>query len=230
MQITESNVVQFGSFMLSEPITAITDVLLALLCFIIIFRLRVLKKETGSYSAWSFFFLGMGLSTLTGTIVHGCRHYQTEDAHYNTWMFMNVLSGLSVFFAQLATVKYIHQRSKHAKLLQTIAWIQLVCYFVLILIFRSFNVVKIQVAVAMIPVMIIHIAGFRKGIKGGGWVGAGIGMSFFSAVFHTFKISINEIWFNYNDLSHVFIGASFILIATGVLKGAEKEAAGGSGS
>jgi len=214
---TQSNVFQLGSLILSEPITALTDLLLAILCSVIILRLLKFRNETGVMSPWSFFFLGMGLSTLTGAIVHGLRHYQTTDANYNTWMCMNILSGLSVFFAQLATAGYIGKISDKGGRYKTMAGIQLGCYIVLIFLFRSFEVVKIQIAVGMIPVLIIHLIGYRKGISGGGWVAAGIGTSFFSAIFHTFKISIDPVWCNFNDLAHVFIGISFVLIAKGVL-------------
>jgi hypothetical protein len=206
MSSTQPNVMQFGSFILSEPITALTDLLLAFLCLAIILRLRKGKAKSDTALFWSLFFLGMGLSTLTGSVVHGMRHYQSISTNHTTWMFMNILSGASVFFAQLATYQYIGKRSRYGSAYRILAWTQLGCYAVLILIFRSFEVVKIQVAVGMIPVMIIHIVGYRKGIRGGGWVGAGIGASFFSAIFHTFKLSIDEV-----------IGISFVLIAKGVL-------------
>ncbi|MFI5148469.1 MAG: DUF6962 family protein [Bacteroidia bacterium] len=214
---TSFNGIHLGSFLLSEPVTALTDLLLALLCLIIIFRLRRSQKTGAASTSWSFFFAGMGLSTFTGALVHGMRAYQTDAAHYNTWMVMNVVSGLSVFFAQMATVDFLRKSGRGDRIYKTIALIQLGCFIVLILLFRNFEVVKVQVAAGMVPVMIIHLTGLRKGVTGSGWIGAGIGVSFCSAIFHTFKLSIHPVWCNFNDLSHLFIGISFVLIAKGIL-------------
>jgi hypothetical protein len=158
----------------------------------------------------------MGLSVFTGVVVHGFRRYQSEDTHYNTWMLMNIIAGGSVYFAQIATARSILKDSSQGTLLSTIARIQALIYMACIAAVHSFSVVKIQIAAGMVPVMIIHFYDYRKGIKGGAWVGIGIALSFFSAVFHTLKLTISERWFNYNDISHVFIGASFVLISAGI--------------
>ncbi len=129
---------------------------------------------------------------------------------------MNSIAGCSVYFAQVAASRSVLKDSGQGTILRIIAQVQILAYLTCLFFIHSFMVVKIQIAAGMLPVMIIYIMNYRKGGKGGGWIGLGIGLSFFSAIFHTLKLSINERWFNYNDLSHIFITASFILIAAGV--------------
>lgn len=202
--------------MLSEPVTAISDLLLAVFCLAIVASFRKFRKLENSVYSWQVFFLLMGASTFIGVIVHGFRYYQSIPVHDNTWMLMNVIAGVSIYFAQLATSRSILKNSKNGAILRKIAAAQIVVYLILILIFRSFNVVKIQVAAGMVPVMIIYFYDFKKGVQGGAWLGTGIALSFVPAVFHSLKVTISENWFNHNDISHVFIGASFALISYGI--------------
>jgi hypothetical protein len=212
----ESFAINIGDFALSEPVTAISDLLLTLLCLSVCKLLQRMSGKNSAITYWQLFFFGMSLSVLTGVFVHGFRHYQTEEQHYLTWMLMNSITGCSVYFAQLATSRSVLKDTRQGNILRMIAQVQILVYLTCLFFIHSFMVVKIQIAAGMVPVMVIYIMNYRKGGKGGGWIGLGIGLSFFSAVFHTLKLSINERWFNYNDLSHVFITASFIMIAAGV--------------
>jgi len=220
----ESFAIHIGNFALSEPTTTISDFLLTLYCLLINLFLRRRRNGDAAMASWQFFFAGMGLSFLAGVFVHGLRHYQTEEAHYNTWMVMNVITGCSVYFAQIATSRSILKGGRGELLMRTTANVQFILYLVCIYLFHSFNAVKIQIAVAMVPVMLINFFDYRKGTKGGAWLGVGIGISFFSAVFHTLKLSISERWFNYNDISHLFLAGSFTMMIMGIsrrMNGAE---------
>jgi hypothetical protein len=197
-----------GIFKLTEPVTALSDLLLTMLCFSIAVRLKKYKTLSSSIPSWQTFFVIMGISTFTGVLVHGLRNYQTEETHNQFWMGMNVISGVSIYFAQIATVKGILSHSKYGPTLRLVATIQVAAYLVCIALF--------QIAAGMIPVLILNFYDFKKGTPGGAWMGTGIAISFISAVFHTLKLSISERWFNYNDISHVFIATSFIFMARGL--------------
>jgi hypothetical protein len=212
----ESFAIHIGGFALTEPITAVSDFLLTLLCLAICRKLQPFRKQEPAAAFWQYFFIGMGLSVLTGVVVHGFRQYQSEAEHYNTWMGMNVITGCSVYFAQIATALSVLKGGKGEKRMRTLATVQFVVYLACISLFHSFNAVKIQIAAGMIPVMVLNIIDSRKGAKGGAWLATGIGLSFFSAVCHTLKFSISERWFNYNDISHLFIASSFIGIYIGI--------------
>ena len=60
----------FLGFQVAEPVTALTDFILTVMCFAFYFQLFSRKKET-SIQSWRLFFLFMGISTLLGAITHG---------------------------------------------------------------------------------------------------------------------------------------------------------------
>ncbi len=209
--------IHIGSFLLSEPVTAVTDLLLGAFCISRAAAFHKFREQDSSLAAWQTFFLLMGISTLMGVIVHGLICYQSEKVHLTIWLWMSVISGISIYFAQVATSRSLLKDSKNGSLFRIIARVQLALFLLFMLIFRDYNVVKIQVAIGMVPVMIIHFYGFRKGAAGSAWLATGIAVSFGSAVAHTWKLSISPKWFNFNDISHVFIFTSFALISYGVL-------------
>jgi hypothetical protein len=213
----ESISLHIGSFELSEPVTALTDLFLSALCLYFFFSLRKYNKLSNSVLSWQLFFVLMSISAFIGVLVHGIRAYQTEAGHHTTWMIMNIIVGIAIYFGQVATMRSILNDSKHRSVYKLIVNLQLLAYLLCIVLMKEFNynVVKIQVAVGMVPVMIMNFYDYRKGAAGGLWLGLGIGLSFFSGVFHTFKLSINENWFNYNDISHVFLCGCFTLMAYG---------------
>lgn len=213
----ESITVHIGSFELSEPVTALTDLFLSALCFFLFLSLRKYSRISNAANSWQLFFLLMSISAFTGVMVHGLRVYQTEAGHHTTWMIMNVIAGIAIYFGQIATMRSILNDSKHRTRYKVIVNLQIVAYLACILLMKEFNynVVKAQVAIGMVPVMLLNFLDYRKGTRGGVWLGIGIGLSFFSGVFHTLKLSISENWFNYNDISHVFLCACFTLMAYG---------------
>lgn len=205
-----------GSIIIDEPTTAGTDLVLSILCVFIFLLLSRYSTQCHSIRPWRSFFLLMGLSTLFGSIVHGLRYYQSDTYHYNFWMAMNLISGIAVYFAQMATIKSNFKASRFRNILLTVPNIQLALYLVLIMLFRDFNMVKLQIAAGMVPIMFINFYDYFKGAKGGAWIAGGIAVASLSSVVHSVKFSLNE-WFNYNDISHVLLMCSFSMICYGVV-------------
>ncbi|HEY6161073.1 MAG TPA: hypothetical protein VI112_07615 [Bacteroidia bacterium] len=208
---------QLGNIVIDEPTTTGTDLLLTIICIFIFTWLSRLRGQCGSVSPWRNFFLLMGLSSLLGSIVHGLRNYQSEEYHYNFWMTMNIICGVAVYFAQVATIQSNFRISRFRKILVSIPNIQLAAYLVILYFIHNFNVVVIQIAVGMVPIMFINFFDYFRGTQGGGWISAGIALSCLPALVRGLKFSLNA-WFNYNDLSHVLLMCSFISIFYGVSK------------
>ena len=211
--------IALGPFALSEPTTAFTDLLLAIICLYVMRRLGSALSGSKWKRGWQLFFTGMGLSTLIGVFVHGLRNYLSLDNQYLIWMIMNIISGVSVCFAQYATMHSVLLRSRNRKSYLILTIVQALAYFFCLMLIRpfSFTIVIIQVAAGMLPIMILHYYDSAKGIKGGAWLGTGIALTFIAAVFRLLKVSFSEHWFNYNDIGHIFIGTSFLFICKGIL-------------
>ncbi|MBV6647427.1 MAG: hypothetical protein KI790_18355, partial [Cyclobacteriaceae bacterium] len=58
----------------------------------------------------------------------------------------------------------------------------------------------------------------RKTTPGSSWIVIGFLLSSFTAVLRLFKVSIDPVWFNYHDISHLFMILSALVILHGVQK------------
>ena len=127
---------------------------------------------------------------------------------------MGCTQGFGVAFAQRATLeKYFPAASKFVR---SIPFIQFLIFSFCLFFFQNYNAVKVQITAGLIPVMIGEIlAGIKNNIQSAKLIGFGISISIFSAAAHTFKISLSP-WFNHNDISHIFIITSLVLMYRGV--------------
>lgn len=209
--------IQFSGFVLTEPTTAISDVAITILCFWIFTSLDKFNQQSTLVKPWQYFFLFMGTSTFLGAIVHGLRFYQTEETRMFTWIVMNIISGTAVFLAQIATLRTHFSNSKYNKLAHVIIATQLIGYYIILIFIKNYNVVKLQVALGMLPIMFLNFYYYSTGQLGSAWIAGGIAVSIISAVVHGLKISFSQ-WFNYNDISHVVLMVTFSMISYGIGK------------
>ncbi|MCI5057460.1 MAG: hypothetical protein MRY83_15195, partial [Flavobacteriales bacterium] len=90
---------------LLEPMTWITDVLVAIFCLYFGNRLyKKSKKKIATY--WSLFFWVMALSTFIAGFAHAFLNYLGETAH----LVARSLSVVGLFFAEMASFLIIPQR------------------------------------------------------------------------------------------------------------------------
>ncbi len=190
--------------------TAGTNLLLALLCFIFFTKCKAVSPQ------WKWFFLLMSISTFLGVLVHGLRDIFSNQSIFNTWMLMSLVSGTALFFAQLHTLKSIYVLATKERIWTRIISVQLLLFYVLMLWFGSYQVVKIHGTIAMLPIMAVHL--LRPDFTGGKWISFGISLSIISAVVHSQKFSFSP-WFNYNDIAHVVLMATFYFTFKGVMTG-----------
>ena len=206
-----------GNLIIVEPTTAGTDLILTILCLFFFMWLSRFRSICISISRWRNFFLLMGLSTLFGSIVHGLKNYQSPAYHYDFWMAMNIVSGIAVYFAQMATIRSNFSASRFKTILTTVPNFQLLFFLAVLYFFRNYNIVIIQIAAGMIPIMFINLYDYYKGSRGGAWLATGIGFGCLSGLVHALKFS-PHVWFNHDDLSHVLLMCSFFFIFFGVAK------------
>jgi hypothetical protein len=215
----------FG-FLIAEPTTAITDFILAALCLVFYFRFAANNKEDGSFY-WKRFFLFMGISTLVGGITHAFLENHNTNMYSFFWLSMQLLSGLSVLYSQIATIHSIPNpniplyRTMKTSLL--LSRIQFVLFAVAVLLFRNFIVVVTNSTVGFLMVLYIHaLSGRKYGNRASAWIALGIMVSFLTAIIYTLKISINQ-WFNFKDIAHVIMMISISFIFYGAVLSFDKD-------
>jgi hypothetical protein len=205
--------IHIGNIAIHEPVTAFTDFIITILGFIFYLNLPP-KNEV--VKNWRLFFLFIALSTLAG----GCSHAFFaihEGVQYKTiWIGMQFLNGFAVFFAQQATLRSVLKNSKSYNGWRISYLIQLIIYFIVLLIVQKYIITILDNALGLIPIMILHFTA-REKEDYYQWVGYGITISFITAIVHGAKFSLHA-YFNYNDIAHIFIMMSLTVIFLGIKK------------
>ncbi|MBL0046594.1 MAG: hypothetical protein IPP32_00615 [Bacteroidetes bacterium] len=219
----------FFGVQIAEPTTAFTDFILAFLCILFYFQFSAAKQDKGALY-WKLFFLFMGCSTFIGGITHAVFENHHTSGYLIFWITMQILSGLSVYAAQVATIYSIPNanipiyRSEDKSLL--ICRIQFFVFALATLTLQNFLIVVVNSTVGFLMVLFIHaISGKKYGNRPAGWIALGITISFLTAIIYTLKISLND-WFNFKDIAHVIMMVSVCFIFYGVglsIQGPEKE-------
>ncbi|MGL4598671.1 MAG: DUF6962 family protein [Bacteroidia bacterium] len=206
----------WSGIILRDPVTALTNVMMFAAGIYGWKKIRPADKTNFYAHNWGNFFLFLAISSLIGVIVHGFSYYTSEKTHLGVWMAMVIVQGLGSTYAQRAEAqRYIHKRYRFLHLFPAL---QVLLFILAMIYWKNYNVVKIHIALGLLPIMLWNIIlGFRSH-TGTALIGWGIFMAAITAAIHTFKISIHPIWLNYNDISHLLIVVSFLMMAKGLQK------------
>ncbi len=195
-------------FIIYEPVTAFTNLILSGCCFI--YGLKVGKSHA---KYWAAFFYVVALAAFFAAFGHGL--FVNKN---------NILQLISrgtnitaVYIASIASVILINNE-KIKNFLNVFSLIQLLVALVCIAIYYEFWVVKWD-AILGLGVIVggIHIFYASGGNKGSLLVLAGVIINAFTAYIHSNKISISK-WFNHNDIGHIMLILGFYFMAKGAIK------------
>jgi hypothetical protein len=215
-----SEISVFGIDHLRDPATVITNIILFIVSF---WSYRKILKEFSPAAEpvksearnWAFFFLFGSFAYLIGVPVHGFSWYFSELNHFYTWLVMGWMQILAVAFAQFATAKRYFP--ENLKWIRPLIMLQFIFFCTLMVFIRKFAAVNIDAALGLVPIAIWHISLYRKNKLATPMVGWGILFSALGGVAFILKIMISP-WFSYNDLAHVFLTVSLLLIYSGLKK------------
>ena len=213
--IQYSTEIEIGGIIVRDPVTAVTNLGIFAAGFISYLQLRKQKLQFPNKN-WIYFFLLMGLSSLVAVVVHGFSYYTTPEVHFNIWWVMGAIQGAGVTLAQFGFASNV--LSKFRMLVISIVTLQFGAFAVGSYIVGTFAIAKIHLAVGLVPIMLYYIYVSFKGRRAEMLVASGIGISALTALVHGLKMSIHE-YFNYNDIAHVLIIASLVVMYKGVKSG-----------
>lgn len=211
--ITFFKEVHLGGLVLRDPVTAITNVFIFLAGLWCWRRLR--GREEAYVRSWRLFFLFLGIPGLIGVIVHGFSYYTSEQAHLWIWLGMGIIQNLGISFAQIGTVQHYFPKQRTWLIALVLLQFVLLSYFFVHL--AMYKAAKWHVAIGLLPVMGWSFYQWAKGNRAARWIALGIAVSGITVAVHSFKISISEQWFNYNDIAHFLIVASLLLMVRAFL-------------
>lgn len=200
--------IHIGSLVMRDPVTALTNILIFLAGFWSWKQIR--RSEISSVKSWRWFFLFIGISSLVGVIVHGFSFYTPIKTHFWIWIAMGLIQNLGVSFAQIGTAQqYFPKQSKWITVLVVLQFLSAAAGQILS---ADYKWVKWHIAAGLLPVMIWHLYRWSKGEKNARWIGIGIAVSGITVLVHSLKISISEKWFNFNDIAHLLIVVSLLVM------------------
>lgn len=205
---------------LRDPATILTNLLLfavSIWCFLKISKFKTSLDEQTRVEArgWRMFFLFGSFAYLVGVPVHGFSWYIPEETHFWIWIGMGWMQNTGTTFAQFATAKRYFPGQM--KWLGPLIVVQCVFFCVLMVLIRKFAAVNIHVALALVPIACWNIYQHKKGKLATAMVGWGILLAAPAGLVVVLKL-MPSTWFSYNDIAHVILVGSLLMIYSGLMK------------
>jgi hypothetical protein len=198
---------------ITEPMTMLTDYVLAL--FTLYLAVRLLKlglsNQQNSILLWGGAFIATALAAVAGGTSHGFALYLGEVAKIAIWKTTVYSIGLASFFMLSGTI-IATISTKFGVWLLAATVLKFLVYAVWMVKHNDFRYVIFDYVPAMLGVILLLIyAFFSRKDRSVGWIISGVLVSFAAAGIQQSGFTIHE-YFNYNDLYHVVqIGAMFLL-------------------
>jgi len=201
---------------IDEPVTMTTDLIVALIGIFGYFKITS-KNNSVPVKLYSYFFLWMGFSTfIAGITGHGFLYkFGTEGKMYG-W----VLGIIGTGFAQFAAVYHVKENISKTtfSVLLILCSVEVVAAMIILFIVRTFVMVEIHAAFGLMAMVTVleAINYFKTRSKLSLNMITGVSFTVIAIIVHSTKISISK-WFNYLDISHVFLGIAVSIMIKGVL-------------
>lgn len=203
----------------AEQTTAITDLILAILSFWAIIKIR----QAGSSAPlkgriWSWVFILLTVAAFFGFIAHGFQ--MSEKTNYLFWQPINLALGLSISLFAAGAIYDLRDGALPKAVIPALVVLGVVFYFITVFIPGSFLVFIIYEAVVMIFALAAYISLAAKAkLPGGWWMVGGIFITIVAAVVQAMgTIKIQIIWeFDFNGIFHIIQMVGILVLVNGLL-------------
>ncbi len=202
------NYIDFFISFMNEPITVLTDLLIAVVSLLAYLKLRKLERPSRMIAYFVFYFLMFSISTFTAGIVGHAMINHIDMA----WKLPGWISGmLAVLLLSLAGIEHLYASDKQTLKFYLSHFIVIGSAGMIILTFITldFRIVVLHAVILLLGiVMPLNLIQFlRSGNRGSLFLVGGVLTATIAAIIFSLKISV-AVWFNYNDISHVIVALS----------------------
>lgn len=198
-----------------EPVTVITDVLVAAMGFIAYLNTASVTNNR-SFTLYRYFFLFTAISTFVAAFVgHAFAYYIGFEYRMIGWVF----GIIGVAFAQFAALYHTKESigQKIFSVVKIISIVEIPVIAVILATKRTFTVVEIQAAFGLVIVVTvlesIHYSKTKSVFSLN--MMFGIGLTVAAVVCHVGKLAISK-WFNHMDLGHILMFLSLYVMYKGL--------------
>lgn len=201
---------------IDEPITTLTDVLVALVCFVAFYRLKKVQVKGRLYLLLRGYFLCMGIATFIGGIIgHGFLYAFSPAWKFPGW----ATSMIAINLIERAMITY-------SKPLLQPRWVRFYSWFNILelvvfaaLAFTTLDFIFVQIHSAY--GLMLFVLGFsifnqrkRRSKAGSGYFIGAVAVAVLASFFFMSGIGISR-WFNNVDISHICLAISAALFYLG---------------
>jgi len=203
----------------AEQTTAATDVLLAILAFVVSVKIyqtgkRIDVKKTRIW-VWAFGLLAF--ASATGAVAHGFQ--MSKLTNFILWQPLNLALGAAIGLFVAGVVYDFMDFSLPRTLIPALLVIATIFYTITVMIPNAFIVFIIYEAIAMLFAFIVYlILASRQKVKGAWFMSAGILVTIIAAAIQAIEtIRINFIWvIDHNGIFHIVQMLGLLILYKGL--------------
>ncbi len=199
--------------MIAEPMTTLTDYLLAALAGWLGTRLLGHATPTRARTLLAASLWSVGFAAFVGGTSHGLRPYLGAGAHAVLWK-LTVLAIGATAFLFLAASAYASLRAAPRRALLALAIVVLVAYAAWMVQHDDFFWVLVDYVPQMAVVLVLQLVQMYRRVPGAGWIVAGLLVTLAGAAIQAGGVGLHR-YFNHNDLYHVVQMAGLLLLYRG---------------
>ena len=204
--------IEIGEFTLRAPVTAGTNLALAVQCVLYSRRLRAGPEARSR--RWSGFFSMMAIATFAGVFKHGFQHELSEPGLLLVLWASNFGGGVSTYFAQRASLVF-HAPGHLERRVNALIKAQLILFLAVnVVLGPQLLFLLVNTAVGLLPVIGVEARAFHQGHPGSGWIAGGLSVSIITGAVYAAGLSVGS-WLNHVDIAHVLMAVSFWLMLRG---------------
>ena len=203
----------------TEQTTAATDVIMAVLAFIVTLKVYKSGKDVdiSKTKIWVWAFGLLTFASATGAIAHGFQ--MSKLTNFVLWQPLNLALGVAIGLF-VAGVVYDFKNFTLPKMLVPILLVfATIFYTITIILPNAFIVFIIYEAIAMLFAFVVYtILASRKKLKGAGYMAVGILVTIIAAVIQAIEtIKVTFIWeFDHNGIFHIVQMVALIILLKGL--------------
>lgn len=199
---------------ISEPMTAFTDLLIAILSLVFAFRLG--RGANRAQRWWCAAFVATAVAAFTGGTYHAIRFQASPALLFSLWK-ATVWSIGVTSLALVAGSATALTSPRTARVLVALAGLQFLIYAAWMWTHDAFIFVIADYGLALVCVTAIHVARYRRAPRCSRLVFASIAVAVLAAAIQASGFSLHQ-HFNHNDLYHVVqMIALYLLYRAGTL-------------
>lgn len=210
--------IEFLGVRIDEPVTTITDLLLAFVCFKAFYNLKKKNIPGNTHLFFSYYFLLMGIATTVGGLVgHGFLYLFSLGWKLPGW----ITSMLSVALIERSAIEHARSSIKPgaAKFFLALNIVELIVIISITMTTLNFRWVEFHTGYGLLAIVApFHLFYYYKTKdRGSLTVVIAVAIASLGALIYLTRFSIHT-WFNYLDFSHIILAIAAWVFYRGALQ------------